>query len=112
MPVSQGADRVSKRRRPRQPPLNAASLPEIAAGLTGEDEKRPDLPAFDAILTRTRREQVVSLLREAILSGQIASGTQLVEMKLAARIGVSRGSIREAIRELVEQGLLISKPYG
>ena len=35
-----------------------------------------------------------------------------VELKLATRLGVSRGSIREAIRELIEQGLLVSKPYG
>ncbi len=64
------------------------------------------------MLIRTRREQVVELLRESVMSGQIAPGTQLVEMKLAARMGVSRGSVREAMRELVEQGLLVSKPYG
>ena len=94
--------------------MNAASLLDFGAALTAElaGEVAAELPAFEAILTRTRREQVVDLLRDAILSGQIAPGTQLVEMKLASRIGVSRGSIREAIRELVEQGLLVSKPYG
>jgi DNA-binding GntR family transcriptional regulator len=70
------------------------------------------LPDFSAIVSRTRREQVADVLREAILSGQLVQGAQLVEMKVAARLGVSRGSVREAIRELVEQGLLVSKPYG
>jgi DNA-binding GntR family transcriptional regulator len=32
-------------------------------------------------------------------------------MKLAHRLGVSRGSVREAILELVEQGLAVNKPY-
>jgi DNA-binding GntR family transcriptional regulator len=69
------------------------------------------LPDFDFVMARTRRAQVAELLRDAIFAGKIAPGTQLVEMKLARRMGVSRGSVREAILELVEQGLLVSKPY-
>jgi DNA-binding GntR family transcriptional regulator len=69
------------------------------------------LPEFDFILSRTRRAQVAETLRNAIFAGKFAPGTQLVEMKLAARLGVSRGSVREAILELVEQGLLVNKPY-
>ncbi len=69
------------------------------------------LPEFDLILSRTRRAQVAETLRNAIFAGKFAPGTQLVEMKLATRLGVSRGSVREAILELVEQGLLVSKPY-
>jgi DNA-binding GntR family transcriptional regulator len=72
--------------------------------------KKP-LPEFDFVLSRTRRAQVAAVLRDAIFAGKIAPGTQLVEMKLAHRLGVSRGSVREAILELVEQGLLVSKPY-
>ena len=87
-----------------------ASPPEAAEIVLFPD--RAAMPDFAAIVTRTRREQVTDLLREAILSGRLAQGAQLVEMKLAAHIGVSRGSVREAIRELVEQGLLVSKPYG
>ena len=69
------------------------------------------LPQFDAVLPMTRRAQVAETLRTFILSGQIAPGTQLVESKLASRFGVSRGSIREAIWELIDQGLLINRPY-
>ena len=69
------------------------------------------LPEFDLVLSRTRRAQVAEVLRNAIFAGKIAPGTQLVEMKLAHRLGVSRGSVREAILELVEQGLVVSKPY-
>jgi DNA-binding GntR family transcriptional regulator len=70
-----------------------------------------DLPQFDAVMPMTRRAQVAETMRSFILSGQLAPGTQLVESKLASRFGVSRGSIREAIWELIDQGLLVNRPY-
>ena len=72
---------------------------------------RSQLPQFDVVLPMTRRAQVAETLRNFILSGQIEPGTQLVESKLANRFGVSRGSIREAIWELIDQGLLVNRPY-
>src|SRR5271165_4637628 len=69
------------------------------------------LPMFNPIIANTRRAQVAETLRNAILAGEITQGTQLVEMKVAAKFGVSRSSIREAVRELVEQGLLVHRPY-
>lgn len=59
----------------------------------------------------TRRSQIVATLRDAIFAGQLAPGTPLVETKLAQQFGVSRGPLREAIRELSEEGLLLNKPY-
>jgi DNA-binding GntR family transcriptional regulator len=69
------------------------------------------LPKFDVVLPMTRRAQVAETLRNFILSGQLAPGMQLVEAKLASQFGVSRGSIREAIWELIDQGLLVNRPY-
>jgi DNA-binding GntR family transcriptional regulator len=69
------------------------------------------LPDFDAVLPMTRRAQIAETLRNFILSGRLAPGTQLVESKLASRFGVSRGSIREAIWELIDRGLLVNRPY-
>jgi len=74
-------------------------------------EETDVLPKFDVVLPMTRRAQVAEILRTFILSGQLAPGTQLVEAKLSSRFGVSRGSIREAIWELIDQGLLVNKPY-
>jgi DNA-binding GntR family transcriptional regulator len=59
----------------------------------------------------TRRTQVVDVLRDAILSGALLPGTRVTEQDLAARLRVSRGPIREAIRELINDGLLESQPY-
>jgi DNA-binding GntR family transcriptional regulator len=59
----------------------------------------------------TFRAHIVEALREAILAGDIAPGAQVVEMGLAEQFGVSRGPLREAIRQLVEEGLLVTVPY-
>lgn len=70
-----------------------------------------NLPIFEPLPSRTRREQVAQALRKAILAGQMPGGTQLVEGPLATQFGVSRGLLREALRELIEGGLAINRPY-
>lgn len=59
----------------------------------------------------TLRAHVAERLRSAILVGDIAPGTALVETALSARFGVSRGPLREALRQLIEEGLLVAVPY-
>jgi len=59
----------------------------------------------------TFRVHIVESLREAILNGDIPPGSPIVEMHLARQFGVSRGPLREAIRQLVEEGLLVTIPY-
>ncbi|HZC40266.1 MAG TPA: GntR family transcriptional regulator [Streptosporangiaceae bacterium] len=51
-------------------------------------------------------EQAVAALREAILSGRIAPGTPLREAALAAELGLSRNTVREAARLLSGEGLV------
>jgi DNA-binding GntR family transcriptional regulator len=52
-------------------------------------------------------ETVLARLRKAILSGELRAGEKLVEADLAAKFGTSRGPIREAVRELVREGLVV-----
>lgn len=59
----------------------------------------------------TFRSRIADSLRSAILGGDIAPGSQLVETALAAQFGVSRGPLREAIRQLIEEGILEAIPY-
>ncbi len=49
-------------------------------------------------------------LRRAILDGSIPAGASLVEADLASRFGVSRGPVRDALRDLARQGLVIELP--
>lgn len=57
------------------------------------------------------REKVTHDLREAILNGHIQPGQRIKEMEIAEQMGISRGPVREAIRHLEREGLLISYPY-
>ena len=59
----------------------------------------------------TFREQIALRLREAIMDGTLAPGSPVIESKLASEFGVSRGPLREAIRELINEGLLVSRSY-
>ena len=54
----------------------------------------------------TLRERALDALRYAITSGQYAPGDHLGEVELAGRLGVSRGTVREALRHLQQEGLV------
>ena len=51
--------------------------------------------------------QALHLLREAILTGRLGPGERLVEERLSAELGMSRVPIREAIKQLVVEGLAV-----
>lgn len=55
-------------------------------------------------------EQVVTALRERILSGNMPPGERLIEGKLSEELGVSRMPVREALRELAAEGLVTIEP--
>lgn len=56
------------------------------------------------------REIVFEELRNLILTGKIEPGTRMMEIELADEMGVSRTPIREAIRKLEEEGLVVIEP--
>jgi len=66
---------------------------------------------FQKIEPVSKKSRVVELLKEAILSGAIQSGEQIVESKLAQQFGVGQGLIREALIELEHHGFVQRTPY-
>ena len=72
------------------------------------------MPEFMARLeplsSPTLAEQTVELIRRRILSGDFVSGERLVETRLAADLGTSRGPIREALKQLAAEGLVREEP--
>lgn len=56
------------------------------------------------------RDVVFNTLREAILRGELKPGERLMEIQLANKLGVSRTPIREAIRKLELEGLVLMIP--
>ena len=56
------------------------------------------------------RDVVFNTLRQAILRGEMEPGERLMEIQLSQKLGVSRTPIREAIRKLELEGLVIMIP--
>jgi DNA-binding GntR family transcriptional regulator len=92
----------------RQPAID----PAPAAGADARDlAGDPELPAFAPLAApRKLAEDASALIREQILTGGLRRGTHLVEAKLAARLGVSRGTVREAFKALAAEGLIQEEP--
>ncbi|SDF91666.1 DNA-binding transcriptional regulator, GntR family [Limimonas halophila] len=65
----------------------------------------------DTIEKRSLEDQATDILRSRIVSGAIPLGERLVETTLARRYGLSRGTIRAALRRLVDEALVHQVPY-
>ena len=60
----------------------------------------------------TLRERALEALRSAITSGQYRPGDHVGEVELAKHLGVSRGTVREALRHLQQEGLVTAGTRG
>ena len=67
------------------------------------------LPSIDR---STLRERALGALRSAITSGKYRPGDHLGEIELASHLGVSRGTVREALRHLQQEGLVMAGSRG
>jgi DNA-binding GntR family transcriptional regulator len=59
----------------------------------------------------TYASMVTERLRDTIVNGDLAPGSQLSEAELASRFGVSRGPVREALQRLIQEGLVRAEPH-
>jgi DNA-binding GntR family transcriptional regulator len=68
---------------------------------------------MQAIERSTFADQTAEAVRALILDGEIEDGARVNEVRLAARIGVSRTPLREALNRLAAEGLVEARPgYG
>jgi DNA-binding GntR family transcriptional regulator len=58
------------------------------------------------------RQQALTALRRAITTGQLPPGTHLVETDLSEKLQISRGTLREAMRQLQQEGLISAGARG
>jgi DNA-binding GntR family transcriptional regulator len=65
---------------------------------------------LSAVERRSTTEQVIGELRMAIITGRIKPNEPLREISLAQIVGTGRGSVREAIRHLIGEGLVEYRP--
>ena len=84
---------------PLEDPFGGSRLiPDFIAPIPDEP-----LPSLDR---STLRERALQSIRRAITSGQYRPGDHLGEVELASRLGISRGTVREALRHLQQEGLV------
>ncbi|WP_216362174.1 GntR family transcriptional regulator [Pseudonocardia sp. N23] len=70
-----------------------------------------DLDDLEPVSRRSTAAIVADRLRRAVMRGTFPPGAQLGEVELAARLGVSRGPLREAMQRLVAEGLVRSERH-
>lgn len=66
---------------------------------------------LQSINRRSLEAQATDLIRARIIAGELRLGERLVETALAHAYGLSRGTIRAALRRLVDEGLVHQVPY-
>ncbi|MEI6877293.1 MAG: GntR family transcriptional regulator, partial [Spirochaetota bacterium] len=59
-----------------------------------------------AVQHLTLRQQVAIIVRKDIIRGRYRPGDRIVEAEIATNLHISRGPVREAIRQLEEEGLV------
>ena len=85
-------------------------MPFVQPAETSAESAVPS-PAATTKRRSPRREQVVDSLREAITVGRYVDGDRLIEDRIARELATSRGPVREALRQLEHEGLVVSYPY-
>jgi DNA-binding GntR family transcriptional regulator len=68
-------------------------------------------PRFERLRPEKLHEQVLERVRTALITGDYLPGDRLRENDIAEQMGVSRGPIREAFRQLEQEGLIVSQPH-
>ncbi|MGH3640421.1 MAG: GntR family transcriptional regulator [Mycobacterium sp.] len=87
------------------------SVPGRASDAEMKVEHSMSFENIAPIVLPTAPGRIADAIRASILDGSLAPGSQLTEMQLAERLNVSRGSIREAMQRLIQEGLLRTKPH-
>lgn len=63
------------------------------------------------VASMSRRDGVLREIRRAVVRGDLRPGDKLTEVTLSSTLGVSRPTIREALNQLSQEGLLVQEPY-
>jgi DNA-binding GntR family transcriptional regulator len=76
------------------------------APLTRADSPPPVLPGYVS-----KTDMVAALIRQLIITGELPAGGQLRQRDLAQRFGVSQTPVREALRRLESEGLVVGDTH-
>lgn len=68
-------------------------------------------PAVMPAASVTRRDAVIAQIKRSIVLGHLKPGEKLTESQLSSALGVSRPTVREALNQVAQEGLLVQEPY-
>ncbi len=71
----------------------------------------PDDAQAPSLVPQTHADRAFAAIEHAIVTGEFPPGSRLGEETLAARYGISRGPLREALRRLEGRGLVVRLPH-
>lgn len=74
---------------------------------SNDSRTQPDEAAVSPILRRHLHDELLNRLRDCIITGDLAPGAKVPEKELCERFGVSRTPLREALKVLAYEGLVI-----
>jgi ATP-dependent Clp protease ATP-binding subunit ClpC len=83
----------------------------LTASGVSVDNARVPIPEPTLERTGLIRDAVLSSLRTAILEGTYQAGERLIESALAEQFGTSRVPVRDALKELAREGLVVMRPW-
>ena len=66
---------------------------------------------LESVAPRTLKENVTEIIRQSIIDGSLAPGSELNQAQVALELGVSRGPVREALGRLEQEGLIRVTAY-
>src|SRR3990170_6280284 len=81
------------------------------SAVDGRPVVRGEMPLLPPATRLVFRSQVVDALRAAILGGRLQPGQPITERQLAHELQISRAPIREALRDLEKEGLIVTRPH-
>src|SRR5215510_4944709 len=70
-----------------------------------------DVKVFDQIEPISKKDRIIEMMKNALLTGKLSPGDQIVESKVARELGVGTPLVREALIELEHQGFVQKFPY-
>lgn len=69
-----------------------------------------NLGELEQVRVKSRAESAAQSIQKAIISGELQPGQRLIEQKLAAALGTSQPTVREALKELEHEGFVRKVP--
>ncbi|MFV0459269.1 MAG: GntR family transcriptional regulator [Actinomycetales bacterium] len=76
-----------------------------------DEQARTTGAGLSPVASLSRRDAAMREIRRAVVTGALQPGDKLTENQLTTRLNVSRPTMREALTQLAQEGLLIQEPY-